>query len=88
MCVLAGVCACVCVLAGVCACVCVYVCVRVSFVCSFTLGSESPFAHFLSPHTDLNISVDVLVAACVYCSDSLFMYGKSLYICYKSIWNH
>ena len=43
---------------------------------------------FLSAHTDLNISVDVLVEACVYCSDSLFMYGKSLYHCYKSIWNH
>ena len=56
--------------------------------CSFTLGSESPCAHFLSAHTDLNISVDVLVEACVYCSDSLFMYGNSLYHCYKSIWNH
>ena len=53
--------------------------------CSFTLGSESPCAHFLSVHTDLNISVDVLVEACVYCSDSSFMYGKSLY---QSIWNH
>ena len=40
---------------------------------------------FLSAHTALNISVDVLVEACVYCSDSLFMYGKSLYHCYKSI---
>ena len=39
--------------------------------CSFTPGSESPCAHFLSAHTDLNISVDVLVEACVYCSDSL-----------------
>ena len=38
--------------------------------CSFTLGSESPCAHFLSAHTDLNISVDVLVEACVHCSDS------------------
>ena len=31
--------------------------------CSFTLGSESPCANFLSAHTDLNISVDVLVEA-------------------------
>ena len=45
--------------------------------CSF--GSESPCAHFLSAHTDLNISVDVFVEACIYCSDSLFMYGKFLY---------
>ena len=44
--------------------------------CSFTLCSESPCAHFLSAHTNLNIS---LVEVCVYCSDSLFMYGKSLY---------
>ena len=50
--------------------------------CSVTLGSESPCAHFL------NISVDVLVEACVHCSDSLFMYGKFLYHCYKLIWNH
>ena len=57
--------------------------------CSFTLGSESPCAHFLSAHTDLNISVDVFVeGACCYCSDCLFLYGKSLYHCYKSIWNH
>ena len=46
--------------------------------CYFTLSSESPCAHFLSAHTDLNISVDVFVEACVY---SFFMYGKSLYQC-------
>ena len=56
--------------------------------CSVTLGSESPCAHFLSVHTGLNISVDVLVEACIHCSDSLFMYGKFLYHCYKLIWNH
>ena len=63
------------------------VCVRVR-VCSFSLDSESLCAHFLSAHTDFNIYVDVVVDACVYCSDSLFMYGKYLYHCYKSIWNH
>ena len=82
-----------CLCVYVCSYVCVFMCMFaracvIMRVCSFSLDSESLCAHFLSAHTDFNIYVDVVVDACVYCSDSLFLYGKYLYHCYKSIWNH
>ena len=88
-CVRASVCVCVstCVRTCVFMCMCARACVMMR-VCSFSLDSESPCTLFLSAHTDFNISVDVVVDACVYFSYSLFLYGKSFYNCYKSIWNH
>ena len=33
--------------------------------CSFNVGSESPCKHFLSAHTNLHISVDIFMHACI-----------------------
>ena len=56
--------------------------------CSFHVGPESPCAHFLLAHTDLNTSLDSFVDACVNFRDSLFPYGKCLHSCFKSLWKH
>ena len=55
--------------------------------CNISLNTESPCSHFLSHHSELTISIDELIDACVHCSDLLFSYGKSLHNSFMSLWN-
>ena len=42
--------------------------------CNISLDAYSLCTHFLSHHSELTVSIDKLIDACVHCSDSLFIY--------------
>ena len=49
------------------------------------MGTESPCVHFLAVHTNLSVSVDDCVNACINCTEDIFVYGLSLYSIFKNI---
>ena len=53
--------------------------------CSFNVDFESPCEHFLSAHTNLDISLDNFIHACTNFSVSLFSYGHGLHCGFKSV---
>ena len=55
--------------------------------CNISLDTNSPCTHFLSYHSELTISIGDLTDACVHCSDSLFIYGKSLHNSFNILWH-
>ena len=55
--------------------------------CSFYIGYESPCAHFLSTHVNLDTSLDSLISTCVNPSNSLFQHAKYLHSCFKSLYH-
>ena len=56
--------------------------------CTHEVGSEPLCVHFLAAHTNLRITVEDCVSACINCTDDIFVYGQTLHRVFKSIiWN-
>ena len=56
--------------------------------CTHEVGSEPLCVHFLAAHTNLRITVEDCVSACINCTDNIFVYGQSLHRVFKNIiWN-
>ena len=56
--------------------------------CTLEVGSEPLCVHFLAAHTNLEITVEDCVSACINCTDDIFVYGQTLHHVFKSIiWN-
>ena len=55
--------------------------------CTYEVGSEPLCVHFLAAHTNLSITGEDCVNACVNCTDDICVYSQSLHHVFKNIWN-
>ena len=55
--------------------------------CGILLNNQCLYTHFLSAHSELTVSIGEFVDACVHCTNSVFVYGRSLHNTFKSLWH-
>ena len=47
--------------------------------CGILLDTHSTCSHFLSDHSELTVTTQEITDACICCSDSIFIFGRSLH---------
>ena len=53
--------------------------------CGILLDTHSTCSHFLSDHSELTVTNQEVTDACICCSDSIFIFGRSLHNGFKSL---
>ena len=53
--------------------------------CGILLDTHSICSHFLSDHSELTVTTQEITDACICCSDSIFIFGRSLHNSFKSL---
>ena len=53
--------------------------------CGILLDTHSTCSHFLSDHSELTVTTQEITDACICCSDSIFIFGRSLHNSFKSL---